>query len=289
MASQFPIQAVNGAQVVPIPGGAVGTHSIYLAFTTAPSAGTVTVESRQIGSSIWQMIQGGDDTDITSGELALLIDGSVAALRVTFADLVDGASPLLWLSTGMTAWPPSILMTDGGFGNNSRLRVDQGQTGFFERKMWRLSHEFTGLDATPLVLKVVIPVNFIIHHQGLTVDEGGIGFRAYRSSQGTEGGTFPDVVPMYSVNFMDEMDPYTFQGTVHTGGTFTPSAPPAGVSVETIRVRTSGATAQQTTVGASAFGERGLLFDTYFLVLAKLAGVSGTSAGVYTLIVEERP
>jgi hypothetical protein len=287
MARPFEIQAVNGAQIVPLPGGEVGTHDIYLAFTAAPSAGTVTVEQRQIGSTLWTVIAYA--VDITSGELAMNSDGPMASLRVTFADLVGGTIPRIWLTSQPTAWPPSSLMTDGGFGDNSRLRVDQGQTGFFDRKMWRLSHEFTGLDATPLVLKVVIPVNFIIHHQGLTIDEGGIAFRAYRSSQGTEGGTFSDVVPMYSVNFMDEMDPYVFQGTVHTGGTFTPSAPPVGVSVETIRVRTSGATAQQTTVGASAFGERGLLFDTYYLVLSKLTGVTGASSGVYTLIVEERP
>jgi hypothetical protein len=84
---------------------------------------------------------------------------------------------------------------------------------------------------------------------------------------------------------MDEKPAYVFQATVSTGGTFTPSAP----SVETIRVRTAGATAQQSTVGESSFGERGLLFDTYYLVVSKLTGVSGASSGVYTLIVEERP
>jgi hypothetical protein len=183
------------------------------------------------------------------------------------------------------AHPPFDLLTDGGTGESRRLRVDSGQTGFFSRHMWRISHEFTGLDATPLVFKVTVPVNFIIHHQQLAVDEGGVALRAYRTGQGTEGGTFSAPVLMYSVNFMDEKPAYVFQATVSTGGTFTPSAP----SVETIRVRTAGATAQQSTVGESSFGERGLLFDTYYLVVSKLTGVSGASSGVYTLIVEERP
>jgi hypothetical protein len=183
------------------------------------------------------------------------------------------------------AHPPFDLLTDGGTGASRRLRVDNGQTGFFSRHMWRLSHEFTGLDATPMVFKVIVPVNFIIHHQQLTIDEGGVALRAYRTGQGTEGGTFATSVLMYSVNFMNEKPAYAFQASVTTGGTFTPAAP----AVETIRVRTSGATAQQTTDGESAFGERGLLFDTYYLVFSKLAGVSGASSGVYTLIVEERP
>jgi len=125
----------------------------------------------------------------------------------------------------------------------------------------------------------------VIHHQQLTIDEGGVALRAYRTGQGTAGGTFSTPVTMYSVNFMDEKPAYVFQATVTTGGTFAPSVP----AVETIRVRTAGATAQQISVGGNAFGERGLLFDTYYLVFSKLAGVSGTPSGVYTLIVEERP
>lgn len=179
---------------------------------------------------------------------------------------------------------PIDMFTDG-HGPNLRMRVDPGQTGFFKRRMWRLSFEFTALAATPIVLKVVVPVNFIIHHQALSVDEGGCALRAYRVGQGTEGGTFGEAVPMYSVNFMTEEAAYTFQSSVTTGGTFTPSAP----AVETTRVRAANATAQATTVSGSTFGERGLAGSTYYLQLSNLPGVSGTSAGVYSLIVEERP
>lgn len=183
-------------------------------------------------------------------------------------------------------WPiiRQILLTDNA-GPSQRLRVDPGQTGFFARRMWRLSFEIIGLAATPVVLKVVMPVDFIIHHQSLSIDEGGVGLRAYRTGQGTEGGSFATPVPMYSVNFMEEQPAYAFQGTVFTGGTFTPSAP----AVETTRVRSANATAQATTVGADVTGERGLVNSTYFLVFGSLPGVTGDSAGVYTLIVEERP
>lgn len=276
-------------QVIPLVGGASGSLNVYLKFTAAPSAGTASVEYQRPGTSAWLFLQGCQVASITTGALSGKIDGGVSALRVTFAGLTGGTSPVLAVSESETASPPKDLLTDGGFGANRRIRVDSGQTGFFSRKMWRLSHEFTGLDATPLVLKVVVPVNFIIHYQQLTVDEGGIGLRAYRSTQGTEGGSFSTAIPMYSVNFMNEQPAYVFQATVTTGGTFTPAAPPTGVSVETIRVRSANATAQQSTVGGNSFGERGLLFDTYYLELAKLAGVSGASSGVFTLIVEERP
>lgn len=285
----FPLDLNSNPQVLPLVGGMPGSLNVYLKFATTPSAGTASIEYQRPGTSTWVFLQGCQATSITTGALNGKIDGGVSALRVTFAGLTGGTVPILAVSESETAIPPKDLLTDGGFGANRRIRVDPGETGFFARKMWRISHEFTGLDATPLVLKVVVPVNFIIHYQQLTVDEGGIGLRAYRLSQGTEGGSFSTTVPMYSVNFMNEQASYTFQATVTTGGTFTPAAPPTGVAVETIRVRSANATAQQSTVGESSFGERGLLFDTYYLVLSKLTGVSGASSGVYTLIVEERP
>lgn len=285
MVRQFQLQAANGAQVIPVSGGDLGFREILLIFDSAPSAGTVTVEQRAIGSTVWAVINRGNTADITSGELALYADGAIAAIRVTFAGLVGGTNPSMWVSTQATTMPPLGMATDGGTGPNARFRVDPGQTGFYARRMWRLSFEFTGLDATPIILRVTMPVNFIIHLQSLSVDVGGVSLRAYRTGQGTPGGSFATPVTMYSVNFMDEMPIYAFQGSVDTGGTFTPNAP----AVETLRVRTSGATAQQTTVSASQTGERGLAADAYYLEIAKLAGVSGSSSGTYSLIIEERP
>lgn len=180
--------------------------------------------------------------------------------------------------------PPRDVFTDDQ-GPNQRLRVDPGQTGFFKRRMWRISFEFTALGATPIVLKVVVPVNFIIHHQGLSVDEGGVLLKAYRSGQGAEGGSFATPVTLHSINSMDEEPLYAFVSSITTGGTFTPT----DSAVETTRVRAANATAQATTVSGSTFGERGLADGTYYLQIANLPGVSGTSSGVYSLIVEERP
>lgn len=285
MTTSYQLQAVNGSQVVPVADGSIRSYTVGLSFGVAPSAGTVTIETQDIGSATWVTVTRGEDVDVTSGQAAFSFDGAIRFVRVTFTGLVGGSMPILWVSSQAALIPLFDLLTDGGNGPARRLRVDSGQTGFFARRQWRLSFEFIDIDATPAVLRVTMPINFIIHLQALSVDAGGVALRAYRTGQGTPGGSFATPVPMYSVNFMDEMEAYVFQGDVDTGGTFTPSAP----AVETIRVRTSGATAQQTTVSAAQTGERGLAADTYYLVISKLTGVSGGSSGVYTLIVEERP
>lgn len=167
------------------------------------------------------------------------------------------------------------------------MRVDVGQTGFFERRMWRLSYEFTALADTPQVFKVVVPVNFILHHQDLVCDQGGIVMRAYRPAQGVEGGSFGTPITFYSNNAMTEQSEYAFQAVLSTGGTFTPNV--GAVATETIRARSAGATAQQATVGSESYGERGLPAGTYYLVFSRMTGVTGDCKGVYTLHIEERP
>lgn len=285
MTTSHQLQAVDGPQIIPVTDGSIRSYAVALSFAMAPSAGMVTVETQAIGSMAWVPVTRGVDIDVTGGHVDLSFDGAIRFIRVTFSGLVGGFMPILWVSSQGVFIPTFDLLTDGGNGPNRRMRVDVGQTGFFGRRMWRISYEITALGGAPIVLKVLMATNFIIHHQSLSVDEGGIGLRAYRIGQGTEGGTFSTVVPLYSVNFMDEKPEYAFQASITTGGTFTPSAP----AVETTRIRSANATAQATTVGGTVTGERGLAASTYYLVFSQLPGVSGNSAGVYTLIVEERP
>ena len=86
---------------------------------------------------------------------------------------------------------------------------------------------------------------------------------------------------------MDEVPEYTFLTSITTGGTFTPNV--GQVSVEVIRARSATATAQQQSVGGSTFGERGLGAGTFYLVFARMTGISGDCKGVYNLVIEERP
>jgi len=188
------------------------------------------------------------------------------------------------------AHPPFDLLTDGGTGPNRRLRVDVGQTGFFGRRTWSLNYEFAAANpiaATPLVFRFILPVNFIIQAHGLTVDQGGLTLRTYGAAQGAAGGTFGTSHTPSSENSMTEAAAYTFQTQISSGGTFTPNA--GQVPITPLRVRTAGATAQQSSVGAEAVAEKGRSAGTYYAVLSRMTGVSGDCTGVYTIVIEERP
>lgn len=174
----------------------------------------------------------------------------------------------------------------GNSDKTARLRVDVGQTGFFEAREFRISHVLSIPAGAPVVLKFFSPVNFILQSQGLTCDEQGVLFQAYRASQGVEGGVFNANINIYSNNFQTSAPIYARQTTITTGGTFTPNG--GEQSVETARLKTAGASAQQTTVGGAVRGERGLAAGTYYLKFSNLTG-AGTAQGVYSLIFEERP
>ncbi len=169
---------------------------------------------------------------------------------------------------------------------NARLRVDVAQTGFFDGREFRISYPLSIATTSEVVLKFVSPIDFILQNQNLSSDSEGIIFRAYRSTQGTEGGTFGTSVDVFANNFQAKAPNYARQVTLTTGGTFTPDG--GQDAVETIRVRVNGATAMSSTVGAVAQGERGLAAGTYYLVFSNITG-SGTALGVYDLIWEERP
>lgn len=184
-----------------------------------------------------------------------------------------------------------VLITGGGVnGNSPRIRVDVGQTGFFARRMWALNYEFASANpiaSTPIVFRFILPTNFIIHAHGLTVDQGGVTLRTYAAVQGTPGGTFDAPQSLLSENSMSEISPYAFQAQVASGGTFTPNA--GQVPLTSLRVRTAGATAQQSSVGGEAVSEKGRAAGTYYAVLQRMTGVSGDCTGVYSIVIEERP
>lgn len=290
MTTSHKLQAVNGPQIIPVIDGSIRSYAVALSFNVAPSAGTVTVEVQAIGSSTWDAVNLAQNVDVTSGNAFFSFDGAIRFVRVTFAGLVGGQIPILWVSSQAVLIPIFDLLTDKGNGPVRRLRVDQGQTGFFGRRMWALSYEFATANpiaATPLVFKLVIPVNFIIHAHFLSVDQGGLTLRTYQASQGVEGGVFGDTYDPVTENGMTEEPAYVFQSLISSGGTFTPNVGQRPLTP--LRVRTSGATAQQSSVGLGAVSEKGRPPGTYYAVLARMTGVTGDCTGVYNLVIEERP
>lgn len=157
MISKFLLQAANGEQVVGIPGGAVGTHQVYVAFSTAPDAGTATVEYRRIGSSIWRPLTQATDISLLGGELAARIDDPVAALRVTFSGLVGGSGPILWLVDQPT---PQVFGGDAAVTVQNYPELNSKMGSQFDLTLyiaalaantWNYTHVLTG--ALPVAIK----------------------------------------------------------------------------------------------------------------------------------------
>lgn len=98
MVTSNPLQLVNTPQIFPVPGGILGSAQLLIQFDTAPSAGTVTVERRAPGQTAWTPLAKGTAKSITSGALALRVDGVVGSIRVTFTGLTGGVNPLLWIA-----------------------------------------------------------------------------------------------------------------------------------------------------------------------------------------------
>lgn len=163
-----------------------------------------------------------------------------------------------------------------------RLRVDQGQTGFFEGREFRSFIELNIAAGNNIVLKFVSPVDFILFEQRLVIDAGSCKLTA--STGGTEGGTFSTSLPIIGKNRMASRPTpfYTAQATIVTGGTYT-----GGTAVEVVRVVAANATAQQQSVGSGQDSSRGLPAGTYYLKFENFG--SGSVTGVYSLAFEERP
>lgn len=169
--------------------------------------------------------------------------------------------------------------TEEGF---RRLRVDVGQTGFFEGREFRTFKEFSIGAASTLVLKIVVPINAILFEQGVEIDAGSI--RIVNVSGGTAGGTFSETLPVIGKNNMTTRPAplYTPQIVFTAGGTHT-----GGFVFDTHRAVAANATAQQSTVGNIVGDERGVAANTYYVRYENIG--SGTATGTLWFFWEERP
>lgn len=163
-----------------------------------------------------------------------------------------------------------------------RMRVDVGQTGFFEGREFRTFRELNIPSGQSVYLRFESPVDFILFEQSLTLDAGSVRFTAIIGA--TEDTPFNTVEPVIGKNRMAQRRQpyYTPQVTVKSGGTIT-----GGTVVELFRVVAANATAQQQTVGGANQSERGLPASVTYLRIENLG--TGAATGVYSLFWEERP
>lgn len=181
--------------------------------------------------------------------------------------------------------------TDLGCGFD-RVRVDVGQTGFFEGREFRSYFEFSDEENTELAVagsryfKFSCPVDFILQSQLVEVDKGGVRLQAFTGA--TDGGGWSSV-PVIAKNRSPTRRQfpsgyYVGQATFYTGGTFT-----GGTQADVIRARTASQTVSATNVGASQDDVRYLPAGDYYILMQPLIGVNDNSEGTYSISWEERP
>lgn len=164
---------------------------------------------------------------------------------------------------------------------NERVKVDSSQTGFWDGREFRLNEPLT-IAATPFVIRLTAPIDFILKTQKLISNAEQITMLAYRSGDGVAGGTWTPSKHYAPNSVMSKAPSYAGRISVDIGGTFVATVPEN--YRERIVAKSSGATAQQQTVGAESIAERGLPMEIYYLVFTGNGGI-----GDFNLLLEERP
>jgi hypothetical protein len=177
------------------------------------------------------------------------------------------------------AYPPAKLMSDND-GTYSRLRVENGQTGFFAGREFRALYEFSIASGATQVIKVVAPVDTIVQLFMAEIELAEL--RVELMVGGTEGGTFNTAVPIFKTNTMSTASNYTGQVTMNVGGTHT-----GGTLVDLILLKSG--TNQNKAVQQTASDElpNGFSAGTFYIKLINTDGA--TAAGIFRARWEERP
>ena len=167
----------------------------------------------------------------------------------------------------MTYYSNQIPKTSDKYSNFDRVKVDPGQTSFFEGREFRTFKELNVPPLTTYVIKIVVPVDIVFTQFDSAIELGHM--RLASMVGGTEGGSFSETLPIFKRNNMavgpnKRYDPSTMlsftAGGTHTGGT----------ELDVVRVKASSQQVQSTTVGSNAGDERGVGIGTYYFRIQNL-------------------
>ena len=177
-------------------------------------------------------------------------------------------------------------VTSDAFSGYDRLRVDPGQTSFWEGREFRAFYEFSIPLAGHVLLKLETPIDFIVQDINFEVDTGGL--RADLILGATDVGPWTPlaVVPTNVMSDPNRRFPYYVgQITTFTGaaGAFT-----GGTIVDTVRVRSSSQSVAAQNVSQAQDSPRGRPPGSYFIDLTSLDGVNDTTRGIFAIRWEER-
>lgn len=197
----------------------------------------------------------------------------VRATAKLLVDMLDGTH-----AERVLAQPPAALVTGT---TKPRLRVDVGQTSFFEKREFEMFREFAVATTGTYVLRVVAPVNFILQDLALELEAGSARLATF--SGGTPTGVFSETLPYTAANTMTETPPpYVPQlviTAIPTGGSLAGGAP-----IRVTRVKAADNSTFSSSVGNTPDLVAGRAPGTYYLTL-QLTGAIGVLKGRF----EERP
>lgn len=203
------------------------------------------------------------------------IDFSVlwSGVKKRLVDMLDGTH-----AERVISQPPAFLLTGT---TKQRLRVDPGQTSFFEKREFEFFREFASATTATYVMRFVSPVNFILTDLDISLETGTARLSTY--SGGTPTGTFSEALPYIAANTMTETPPaYSPQmviTAIPTGGSLA-----GGSTIRVTRVKAANNSNFASSVGNTPDLVVGRMPGTYYLVLELTAAI-----GVLKGRTEERP
>lgn len=170
---------------------------------------------------------------------------------------------------------PSDLMTSNNV-STRRLRVEPGQTGFFEGREFQTFKEFSIASQATITLKAVSLVPVILQRFEIDVFTNSV--RVEWLAGGTETAAFTDSLPVFRTNTIEAFD-YQTQITMQTNGTVT-----GGTLLDVLEIG-----AGQKGVSAINVMESPLGFapGTWYIKIQNL--VNQTARGVFKARWEEKP
>lgn len=164
-----------------------------------------------------------------------------------------------------------------------RIRVDVGQTGFFEGREYRAFTEFDISSNDKRVYRVDVNLNTILFGVELIIDNGGARLLTVRDGtpsgipEPTESVTIIPKNRMSVAPVVPNQNNITLIGSDLTGGNI----------IDIVRLSTTGSSSKQASVGGQVADERGVAVGTYYYVLENTS--NGPLTGTFKLFWEERP
>lgn len=156
---------------------------------------------------------------------------------------------------------------------------DSLSLALMEKRLFRISYEYSVPDATPLVFKFSAPCNFVLHDQTVAIDANDMKYEAVVG--GTPSGSFTSPVTIWAVNRMTDTPNLNPLVSINTGGAVT-----GGQIAEVLRIHTASGTGAQSSIVSSVAYQRMLPPGDYYL---RMTASGGTATGTLALLWEERP